>query len=349
MKDFEARLKARPIRRIMAMIHPNIGDAVMQSAAMRWLKKAYPEAELVVNTERPASDISSACPWVDRVVVRTSLKLSLVKAGQEAGPVDLYINFHTLSNGNRWAMMKGIPVRVGMECKSSRLLHKVIPTPALNVLEIPEAMKGLCRAVHAEPDTLEPEVTIPDSATMAARGLLHELGLEGQPFVTINPGASSPIKRWPLEKFFAIRDRLSQSGVATVFVGGPGEAKLLESHGVEGPSAAGRLPILASFALIRESRLLVTSDSGLMHAAGAVGTATVSLIGANWGRVEPWGTNHILLHADCPCPLRSMDTCTGVCLAGIEAEDVWAAIQGQLNQANPKADAACAASVSRPE
>jgi heptosyltransferase-3 len=100
---------------------------------------------------------------------------------------------------------------------------------------------------------------------------------QGAP-VVIHPGAGSPAKRWPAEKFAQLVRRLALPFAA---IQGPADE----------PFPGGELwhnrplPELAS--RLKRSRLFVGNDSGITHLAAAAGTPTVAIYAASdpalWG------------------------------------------------------------------
>jgi 3-deoxy-D-manno-octulosonic-acid transferase/heptosyltransferase-1 len=64
----------------------------------------------------------------------------------------------------------------------------------------------------------------------------------------------------------------------------------------------GRTSLTVLAALYRRAQVVVTTDSGPMHLAAAVGTPVVALFGptAPW-RTGPYGPNHIVIRADLSC------------------------------------------------
>lgn len=113
------------------------------------------------------------------------------------------------------------------------------------------------------------------------------------PLVGLAPGAGYFTKRWPPEYFAELALHLIQSGNQVVVLGGVQDAGVVQSMmkhltavmAQQHPGAglinlAGALSLLASAAVIKRCRLLVTNDSGLMHVAEAVGTPLIAIFGS---------------------------------------------------------------------
>jgi heptosyltransferase-2 len=118
------------------------------------------------------------------------------------------------------------------------------------------------------------------------------------------PGSNAPSRRWDPYRFAELARRLTARGARVIVFGSRREADVTRVvAGDVAFDAGGRtdLPLLA--AGLAECDILVTNDSGPLHLAAAVGTATVSL----WGAGDPAisgvaGAKHRMLRrADLPC------------------------------------------------
>jgi len=99
-----------------------------------------------------------------------------------------------------------------------------------------------------------------------------------RPYLTLIPGASRATKRWPLEQF-AYLGRQWDGPVAVL--GGPAEHALCASLSEEIPGSVTvtEKGFEKTIALLSQTDVAVTGDSGLMHGAGAVGATGVSIFG----------------------------------------------------------------------
>lgn len=109
--------------------------------------------------------------------------------------------------------------------------------------------------------------------------------------VNANAGELCLERRWPPENFAAVAAELSKVGTV-VLVGSAGERNHVESVRARIPDAAIRAAVLNAagtlsfggyLALLKQSHLVITNDSGPMHLAAVLGAPVVSL----WGPGEP--------------------------------------------------------------
>lgn len=319
----------------MVVGYSRIGDAAMVLPAISALKLRFPDAEIVVNTEFPSSQIFDCCPHVDRTVVRKTTLWSCFLAGRRAGKVDLYINFHTMNNANRWAYLARIPVRIGMNSpKTKQMLTNVVEWPE-GGLTIFESGKQILQLLGGPGFSNEADFALPESAREEASSALARCEMLGKAFIAVNVGASSAFKCWPLERFHEVVLRIQQKGIPVVLVGGRFEAELLSRHREWSEfglvNLTGKLSILGSAAVLEQAKLLVTNDSGLMHLSGLVGTPTFALYGFAFGKVAPFGVGHIGICGTCACDNRKESTCDGTCIRSITLETAWGQLDRQLS------------------
>ena len=167
----------------------------------------------------------------------------------------------------------------------------------------------------------------------------HDLNDSEVPLVALHPGASCPSKRWPVERFASVADRLvEQWGAKIAIITGPDEIET-------GEAVAGRMrhPALRAFGtlslgemacLFRRCRCLISNDSGPVHLACSVNTPVVAIFGrwdgglspTRWG---PTGPNSLSLHHDVGCRPCLAHRCPigFVCLKAVSVEEVLAAVQ----------------------
>jgi len=125
-------------------------------------------------------------------------------------------------------------------------------------------------------------------------------GLTG--VTVVHPGAASPARRWPPERFAAVARAERAEGRRVVITGGPAEAPLArhvaELAGVgDRDVLAGRTSLIELAAVVAGAGRVVCGDTGVAHLATAFGTPSLTLFGpvapAEWG--PPRDARHRLL------------------------------------------------------
>jgi heptosyltransferase-2 len=147
-------------------------------------------------------------------------------------------------------------------------------------------------ALAAAPRALVPlppaPVLVPDVANRNAAS--RALGLRTDRRVAILcPGAEyGPAKRWPPTHFADLAARLSAHGAQVWLVGSPNDklaaSSVLQAAGEAGRAIrdlTGRTDLGTAIDLLSLANAVVSNDSGLMHAAAAVGVPVVALFGSS--------------------------------------------------------------------
>jgi heptosyltransferase II len=172
----------------------------------------------------------------------------------------------------------------------------------------------------------------------------------GEQTVVLNTfGAFGESKHWPREHTVNLAKRLaSELGLGVVIHCGPAErdeARAIEQavdhRLVRSLADEPKLPFGLSKAIIRRSRLLVTTDSGPRHLASGVGTPVVVL----FGPIDPrWSDNYqtdvtsLRLTLDCsPCGKPRCPLGHGNCMRDLTVGMVFDAVRKQLARASAAA------------
>ena len=140
---------------------------------------------------------------------------------------------------------------------------------------------------------------------------------DNQPFVVLAPMTTWPSRNWPAERYVQLGDALTSTGYQVILISSPSP----KERDAVGRVAAQMqtLPLLAlgslSFrqmaALLARASLVISGDTGPMHAAAAVGTPFLALFGSTsvLGRAPLAGRGLSVAHA-VPCGPCDKEFCT---------------------------------------
>ena len=171
--------------------------------------------------------------------------------------------------------------RYGLLTQARRLDRRALP-------QLASRYAALAAPPHDAPSR-EPEapVLVPDPATRSAA--MEALALtRARPVAILCPGAEfGPAKRWPAAHFATLATRLVQDGYAVWIVGSPKDmpvaaqvlATCASPRGVI--DLCGHTDLGTAIDLMSVASLVVSNDSGLMHAAAAVRAPLVALFGSS--------------------------------------------------------------------
>ncbi len=171
------------------------------------------------------------------------------------------------------------------------------------------------------------------------RRIAQRHSLDPDRVVLVHPGARFPSRRWPVERFAELADRLALHGWQVAITGCPEEVDLAASmrRAMRMPAAdlSGATSLGELGAAIEECRLLVCNDTGVSHVA--VGVGTRSVVVASGSEIRRWRpldrSLHPMLAVDLPCRPCSEVVCPYAehpCARGIDVDPVFELAMHQL-------------------
>jgi ADP-heptose:LPS heptosyltransferase len=123
--------------------------------------------------------------------------------------------------------------------------------------------------------------------------------------VAVNPIAFWETKLWEEEKFAELSDRIwREMGLRVILTGGTAEPldRIRARMKTEAINLGGRTTLRELAYLYRQAALVITTDSGPMHLAAAVGTPLVALFGPTDPlRTGPYGPGHRVIRLGLAC------------------------------------------------
>jgi heptosyltransferase I len=158
-------------------------------------------------------------------------------------------------------------------------------------------------------------------------------GRGGKPerrFVAVSPIAFWETKLWEDAKFAELCDRIwLEMGLRVILTGGAaGPLDVIrERMKTEAVNLGGRTTLRELACLYRQAALVITTDSGPMHLAAAVGTPLVALFGpTDPVRTGPYGPGHRVIRRGLACMPCFRKRCeTKQCMKEIAVEEVLTA------------------------
>ncbi|TAN61314.1 lipopolysaccharide heptosyltransferase II [bacterium] len=339
--------KPTDVKKILVRAPNWIGDAVMCLPALWALKKAYPGAQVTVLAKGRVLPVFKASLTADNVIEYESSGkhkgiIGRIKLSQRIRALhfDLAVLFQNAFDAAFVSFISGIPQRAGYARDFRRLLLTVPVAVTDEIkkkhevfyyLNIINALEGKGRALPPTPPV--PQLNLKKDIVAQAKAILSEHGLDKKPIIGVAPGASyGPSKRWAPEKFAETLARLSrESGFSIVILGGGDDkdacAKVASLIGPSALNLAGKTTLDVAMALLGVFKVFVTNDSGLMHAASALGTPTVAIFGStDAAKTGPLGKNNRVVSKKTPCAPCFERECRYrhyMCLNSISTDDVY--------------------------
>jgi ADP-heptose:LPS heptosyltransferase len=208
-----------------------------------------------------------------------------------------------------------------------------------------QSFLNLAQALTGSPARFDPEepfIDVPSQDRAWAKSTFAFLGQRD--LATIMPGAMSPYRVWPKERYGKVIEWLIERGLYVVIIGGKDVAhtsRIMAGryNQTDVLDLTGRTTWAESAALIQQARVYLSADTGALHVAYGVGTPTVSLFGSgNYSKWAPPGKHHVMVRKGLSC-----SPCTHLgftprcphgmqCMAAIRVGDVITALEEALGK-----------------
>jgi len=280
-------LKLETATNILLCLRYGIGDLVMELPAIKALRAARPQARITGLGAHPAIELLQGEGWLDALVTAQSFGYR-----EWADPGTEFSNtaFADWYRAQRFDAVLdpshavfGIAAtiwREGAPCMYdvSRELQSRALALGLHGYEAVRRSVGDGWGIHI-PAEARPALALTVQERAAAQAVLFAVHTGSRPLAAVATAASSPLKRWSVQRFAAVAEFLSDAGYAVLALGAPeetaAEKTLLSEHAVWLTPQHLRV----TTAILENCRLLVCNDTGLMHLAAAVGCPVVPVFG----------------------------------------------------------------------
>lgn len=258
----------------------SIGDIVLTSPVVRCLKEQVEGAEVHFVTKKNYEPIVAANPYIEKVHTFTDNLSELVSCLQQE-QFDYIIDLHQNFRSNRIKSRLGIPSfsykKLNIEkfllvnFKINRLPDKHIVDrylETLSVFDVKNDDKGL-------------DFFIPENESFNFTEFPEEFRNGYVAFVIAGTWAT---KKLPVVKVAEICNRIS---FPVVLLGGKNEIEegeaIIALTGGNVVNLVGKINLYQSASLVRDARLVLANDTGLMHIAAAFKKKILSI----WGNTVP--------------------------------------------------------------
>jgi lipopolysaccharide heptosyltransferase I len=295
-------------QRILAVKLSSFGDIVHVTPSLRAIRLAFPKADIRLAIERRWAGAMRSFPYVDGLVEassRTRLTPSYLREVRRAlasppGRFDLAIDFQGTRRSALWIYASGARVKAGRGWPRPFWHAALRPDLSRHAVEV---CAEVCRSVVAPVDDLAPELRTSAGDEERVARFLDAEGIPREGFVLLNPFSRWDSKGLDVGTAAELAVRTAKVvGEPVALTGGPDDAErataVVRRSGACAVSVAGKLTLPEALCLFRRARLMISCDSGPMHAAAALGTPVVALFGPTHAeRTGPWGPEHVVVQA----------------------------------------------------
>lgn len=258
----------------------SIGDIVLTSPLVRCLRQQMPGVEIHFVTKYKYRELLTANPHIDKVHLlddHFGAMIALLKAERFDYIIDLHHNLRSLRI--KWAL--GVPARSFRKLNLRKWLLVSLKMDLLPDQHIVERYFGTLKEFGIGSDGRGLDFFIPAGGEYD-RSRLPERYRNG--YVAVIISGTYTTKQLPADKVAEICDQIRYP---VILVGGncetPMSREIDRRVGDHVHNLAGKTTISESASLVREARLVLTNDTGMMHIAAAFGKKILSF----WGNTVP--------------------------------------------------------------
>jgi heptosyltransferase-2 len=263
------------IKRILVVRNDRFGEFLLNIPAFRALKIKFPQAKISLIANPYVRELAECIDCIDEVIPwenkKHSLKeLLLFSNNLRKKKFSLCVIFNPAKEFNLISFLAGIPMRVGYARKWGFLLtHKIPDLKKLATKHEVEYNLDLVKLIGAEGGFEQLYLPL-DGGTIKENSII------------IHPWTSDVRKQWPAHKFVLLAQRLiHELNLKVIFIGGKDEIdssqELLKGFRQEVVDLTGKTSLKELARLIKQSRLLISADSGPVHMASCVGTPVIAI------------------------------------------------------------------------
>ncbi len=341
----------------------NIGDVICAIPAFVAIRRAYPQAKIVLLTspgKRGAvggKELLTGAKYLDDLRVYYSddidsankRKTFIEALKREQYDLfiqipDDYVRFRTLARNMIFAKLIGARSAFGFRVRTILNLFKNTQVDySFEKCEVENILDVLNRYA---PFGGKVKFDFPSSELTEEKigKLLDYLGAGKRTIIVINVGAKREANAWPPERFGeVVKYLVDEYNAGIVFIGSADDApriaiaarQISESHSL---ILAGKLTLLETVSLVRKCDLLISNDTGAVHIAAAVATPVVGIYGVRnvFGKWFPYGIQHrIIYHRPIPCDYTK-ENCIAESVCSVTANEIEAACDDILKRNGSK-------------
>ncbi|MFA6468330.1 MAG: glycosyltransferase family 9 protein [Bacteroidota bacterium] len=326
-----------PSSKILIIKPRAIGDVLLSTPVIRNLKEFVPEASIDFLTEQFAADVVIGNRFVREVLTfhkKHDSTLAVIRKIREKR-YDIVIDLFGNPRTALITRFSGAPHRIGFPFRGRAYAYNHHLTAKGGEVHNVDFNLEALRHFGIPIVSSDPEFPISNVHREFANTWLAEKQISGRSFIGINPGGGWYTKKWSLESYAQLADRISGNNELTIMLfWGPGEKEEVKKVQAMMKSESVLLPktsLKEMGAFLERCSYLISNDSGPMHIAASLGVPTLGIFGPTnphlqgpYGGRSIWVRNETLDCLECnltDCPIGN------VCMRGLTIDMVFEAFQ----------------------
>lgn len=266
--------------KILIIRFSSIGDIVLTTPVIRCLKEQIPNAEIHFLTKSAYREIIESNPYLScRFYLDNNFRNILQQLRKQR--YDFIVDLHTSLRSLLVRLQLWRPGNTFNKLNIEKWLFVNFKWKVLPDIHIVDRYLEPVRMLGVKNDGKGLDYFIPakDRITVSSLPLTHLHG-----YIVLVIGAKHATKKLPLDKLQRLCNLLT---LPVILLGGPEDAATGERLAAADPvkiyNGCGRFSLNQSASVLRQSKLVITHDTGLMHIAAAFRKKIISL----WGNTVP--------------------------------------------------------------
>ncbi len=280
----------------------SIGDAILSSSMLPLIKENFSEVDITVVCQRHVAELYEACPFIDKIIempfdckfVNHEQYINVISQIKSVNPDLLLNSVYALHHLSDLDGLDFIPKRYAFRIERKDKYTNIISHTKEWILELEKNRRFLAE-IGIPTTTLFPQVWL------TPRDLAGAYSVRVDNYIVLFAGVRT------IERFYdRYWEALKGLDIFVVTLGSKKDYDLNESQlvksGCKGINLSGKLTLKESIGVIKGAVLVVGGETGLAHAACAVGVPNIILLGGgHYGRFMPYSplTTVVVNKMDC--------------------------------------------------
>ena len=289
----------KDIKSILVIRLSSMGDVILTSALLRMLNEQLPETAIDFLVSEPFAKILDHNPRVDfllkydksinfkEISKRKSKQLSFSSASETDGKYDVIIDLQNNLRSRYYCKGIGREIFSVNKHRLNKLSLVYRKKPIIKkLLPIPEVYLETIKELGIIDDKKPLELWLPGEAELGYYPPVRKKFNEENKRIAIAPGAAHFTKRWQVEKYLDLIERLHDDYGAEIFlIGGKADVEttnfVLNNSKITIEDFSGSTSIIETAKIVDQCSLLITNDTGVMHIAAARQTPVIAIFGSS--------------------------------------------------------------------
>jgi heptosyltransferase-2 len=333
--------------KILVIRFSSLGDVILVSSLFQKIKEIYPKSRITFLTDKRFVGLFVSDPHIDRIfsydTPRETVNYFMSYLRKVRGErFDMILDCHGIPRSFLFLMLGRAITRKKIQKYSTQRRQMVKTHRRINIPHV--VMRYLSILDGGDNERFFPRIYLVKDELNDIKEI-RGVKESGMKIIGIAPGASKKTKMWSLHKMRKLsKEILNNSDRYVIFFGNKKEVSVVReiTDGLSGRflDLSGKTSIRELALSLNHCDVLISTDSGSMHLAVAVGTPVVSIFGPTIPEFgfSPYDKRSVVVSKKLPCQpcsLHGSDVCVlrhHKCMELIEVSNVLNALEKVLKQ-----------------